>query len=233
MDDPNSMASTVSRLLNAALPHVPFDGWSAATLTAAAQDTGTAPALARALFPRGGLDLALAYHAAGDQQLRDALAAMDLKSLRFRDRIATAARLRLQHADRETVRRAAALFALPQNAAEGTRALWATADTIWTALGDTSTDLNWYTKRASLCAVHAATLLFWLGDDSPGQQATWAFLDRRIDQVMQFEKTKAGFRENPLGKALLAGPLKVLERVRAPNGHNHLPGKTDDLMGKL
>ena len=225
MDDPNSMASTASRLQQAALPHVPFDGWSAATLTAAARDTDTAPALARALFPRGGLDLALAYHAEGDQQLRDTLAAMDLKSLRFRDRIATAVRLRLQSADRDCIRRGAALFALPQHAAQGTRALWATADTIWTALGDTATDLSWYTKRASLSAVHAATLLFWLGDDSPGQQATWAFLDRRIDEVMRFEKTKAAFRENPLGKALLAGPLKVLERVHAPNGRSDLPGK--------
>lgn len=226
MDDPNSMESTVSRLVQAALPHVPFDGWSTAALTAAADDSQTPPALARALFPRGGLDLALAYHRAGDQQLRDALAAMDLKSLRFRDRITSAVRLRLQSADRECLRRSAALFALPQHLAEGSRAVWATADTIWTALGDTSTDLNWYTKRASLSAVYGTTLLYWLGDDTPAQQATWAFLDRRIENVMSFEKTKASFRENPLGKALLAGPLKVLERVHAPNGTHHLPGKT-------
>ncbi|MBC7479528.1 MAG: COQ9 family protein [Pseudorhodobacter sp.] len=226
MDDPNSMESTVSRLVQAALPHVPFDGWSTAALTAAADDSQTPPALARALFPRGGLDLALAYHRAGDQQLRDALAAMDLKSLRFRDRITSAVRLRLQSADRECLRRSTALFALPQHLAEGSRAVWATADTIWTALGDTSTDLNWYTKRASLSAVYGTTLLYWLGDDTPAQQATWAFLDRRIENVMSFEKTKASFRENPLGKALLAGPLKVLERVHAPNGTHHLPGKT-------
>ena len=100
-----------------------------------------------------------------------------------------------------------------------------TADTIWTALGDTSRDLNWYTKRASLSAVYAATLLFWLGDDTPGQKATWDFLDRRIENVMAFEKTKARFRENPVGKALLAGPLKVLERVHAPNRRDDLPGK--------
>lgn len=225
MDDPNSMESTAKRLVQSALPHVPFDGWSTATLTAAAHDSDTPPTLARALFPRGGLDLALAYHRAGDQQLRDALAAMDLKTLRFRDRITTAVRLRLQSADRDCLRRSAALFALPQHAAEGSRAIWATADTIWTALGDTSTDLNWYTKRATLSAVYGTTLLYWLGDDSPEQQATWAFLDRRIENVMSFEATKTGFRENALGKALLAGPLKVLERVHAPNGTHHLPGK--------
>lgn len=218
------MQDAKQRLLQAALPHVPFDGWSDTTLTAAITDSGTPPGLARALFPRGGVDLALAYHHQGDSALRDALAATDLAALRFRDRIATAVRLRLSNADRESVRRGAALFALPQHAGDGARAIWATADAIWTALGDTSTDLNWYTKRATLSAVYAATVLFWLGDDSPDHQATWDFLDRRIENVMGFEGAKARFRENPLGKALLSGPLKVLERVRAPQRPNNLPG---------
>ena len=225
MNDTDTMQTTKTRLLQAALAHVPFDGWSDATLAAAITDSQTAPALARALFPRGGIDLALAYHAAGDQQLRDTVAATDMAALRYRDRIATAIRLRLQLADRECVRRGAALFALPQNAAAGSRALWSTADTIWTALGDTSTDLNWYTKRVSVSGVYAATVLFWLGDDSADQHATWEFLDRRIENVMSFEKAKASFRENPLGKAFMAGPMKVLERIRAPKRADDLPGK--------
>ena len=73
-------------------------------------------------------------------------------------------------------------------------------------------------------AVYAATVLFWMGDETEGHAATWDFLDRRIQNVMQFEKTKADFRENPLGKALLAGPLKILERVHAPQRPD-LPGK--------
>ncbi|MBC7735671.1 MAG: COQ9 family protein [Candidatus Saccharibacteria bacterium] len=225
MDDKMTMETTKSRLLEAALPHVPFDGWSEATLAAAITDSQTAPALARALFPRGGLDLALAYHAAGDQQLRATIAATDMAALRFRDRFATAVRLRLQLADRECVRRGAALFPLPQNVAAGSRVMWATADTIWTALGDTSTDVNWYTKRVSASGVYAATVLFWLGDDSANQQATWEFLDRRVDNVMSIEATKARFRENRLGKALMAGPLKILERVHAPRKATDLPGK--------
>lgn len=225
MDTPNTMETAKSRLLQAALPHVPFDGWSEATLTAAINDSQTAPGLARALFPRGGLDLALAYHHLGDQQLRDTIAGTDLTSSRFRDRIATAVKLRLHNADRELIRRGSALFALPQNVAEGSRAIWGTADAIWTALGDTSTDLNWYTKRATLSAVYAATVLFWLGDDSPDHQATWDFLDRRIENVMRFEKAKATFRENPMGRALLNGPLKILERVHAPQRPENLPGK--------
>jgi ubiquinone biosynthesis protein COQ9 len=226
MDQENTMESTKWRLLQAALPHVPFDGWSEATLTAAAAESGVVPALAHALFPRGGLDLALEYHCQGDQAMRDALAANDLMSLRFRDRVALAVRLRLEHADRELVRRGSALLALPQHAAEGTRAIWGTADAIWTALGDTSTDINWYTKRVSLSAVYGATVLYWMGDDSDGHQATWDFLGRRIDNVMSFEKSKARFRENPLGRALLSGPLKVLERIHAPKPQPDLPGKT-------
>jgi ubiquinone biosynthesis protein COQ9 len=225
MEQENTMESAKWRLLQAALPHVPFDGWSDAALSAAAAESAITPSLARALFPRGGVDLALAYHQQGDALMRQALQATDLTALRFRDRVTTAVRLRLQFADRELVRRGAALFALPQYAADGTRALWGTADAIWSELGDTSTDINWYTKRASLSAVYGATVLFWMGDDSPDLAATHDFLDRRIENVMSFEVTKARFRESPLGKAFLAGPMKILERVHAPQRPQPTPGK--------
>lgn len=214
------------RVLDAALSHVPFDGWSERTLAAAITESGVAPALARSLFPRGGVDLALAYHQRGDQAMVAALAQRNLAALRFRDRIALAVRLRLEAADRELVRRGTTLFALPMHAADGARAIWQTADRIWTALGDSSQDLNWYTKRATLSAVYGATVLYWLGDDSPEAQDTWNFLDRRIDQVMQVEKLKAGFRENPFGKAWMAGPGKIFETIRAPRLPDDLPGRT-------
>ncbi len=216
---------TKDRILDAAVAHVPFDGWSETTFRAAAVDSGVADGVARALFPRGGVDLALAYHARGDAEMVARLAAMDLSALRFRDRIAKAVRTRLELADKELVRRGTTLFSLPQHAADGARAIWGTTDKIWTALGDTSTDLNWYTKRGTLTAVYGSTVLYWLGDGSLDHQASWDFLDRRIDQVMQFEKLKASLRENPLGKALLGGPLKILERVRAPKMPNDLPGR--------
>ncbi|MBS3979298.1 MAG: COQ9 family protein [Rhodobacteraceae bacterium] len=215
-----------ARVLDAALSHVPFDGWSERTLAAAITESGVAPALARSLFPRGGVDLALAYHQRGDQAMVAALAQRNLAALRFRDRIALAVRLRLEGADRELVRRGTTLFALPMHAADGARAIWQTADRIWTALGDSSQDLNWYTKRATLSAVYGATVLYWLGDDSPEAQDTWNFLDRRIDQVMQVEKLKAGFRENPFGKAWMAGPGKIFETIRAPRLPDDLPGRT-------
>lgn len=227
MEQENSMDTAKARVLDAALPHAAFDGWSETTLQAAIDDSQTPPALARALFPRGGIDLAVAYHQSGDRALREGLAAMDLSETRYTARVALAVKLRLQSADRELVRRGTTLFALPQHAAEGTRLIWATADTIWTALGDTSTDVNWYSKRATLSAVYGATVLFWLGDQSEDSAETWAFLDRRLANVMQFEKTKAALQNNPLAKTLMAGPLKLLKNLRAPNPSPDLPGRTD------
>jgi ubiquinone biosynthesis protein COQ9 len=226
MDTDDSMVAARDAVLDAALSHVPFDGWSEATFRAAVAQSGVASGLARALFPRGAVDLALAYHKRGDALMVARLKATDLGSMRYSDRVATAVRYRLEAAsDKEAVRRGTTLFALPQHAADGARAIWGTADAIWTALGDTSRDLNWYTKRATLSGVYASTVLYWLGDDSTGHHATWEFLDRRIADVMRIEKAKAAFRENPLGKALLAGPLKLMERVKAPTLPDDLPGR--------
>lgn len=224
MQSENSTERAKDLILDASLGHAPFDGWSALTFQAALADSGVAAGLGAALFPRGGIDLAVAYHLRGDAAMRETYDRIDKAGLRIRDRIALAVRLRLQVADKELVRRGSALFGLPNHALEGSRLIWGSADAIWAALGDSSRDLNWYTKRATLSAVYAATVLFWLGDTSEGDADTWAFLDRRIDNVMQIEKAKAGLRDNPLGKALLRGPLKILERVHAPEQRNDLPG---------
>lgn len=222
-----STPSTKDILLDAALMHVPFDGWSDAALAAALDDTGLDTTTAKAVFPRGAVDMALAYHARGDAQMLAALQAADLGDMRFRDRVAYAVRLRLEVVeDKELVRRGMTLFALPPYAADGVRALWQTADHIWQALGDTSQDVNWYTKRATLSAVYSATVLYWLGDTSDGDAATWAFLDRRIDNVMQIETLKAKARTNPAVSRLLQGPLGLLGRIRAPGQAGHaMPGR--------
>ena len=228
-DTASDPTATRDAVLAAALPHVPFDGWSDATLRAAAQDAGVPLALARALFPRGGVDLALAFHRAGDARMVQQIRTADLAALRFRDRIARAVRVRLELVeDRELVRRGATLFALPQHAADGARALWSTADAIWTALGDDRRDLSWWTKRATLSGVYGATVLYWLGDDSPGHAATWDFLDRRIDDVMRIEKAKAALRDNPLGKAMARMPFGK-GGLRMPA----MPAAPDDLPGRM
>lgn len=224
MNGQDGTEAALDRLVQAALDHVPFDGWSDVTLKAAAADSGLAPGLVAALVPRGAVDLAAAAHRQGDRRMAEALALRDLSGLRFRDRVALAVRLRLEAAGgRETVRRGATFFALPQHAAEGAALIWGTADAIWRALGDESRDLAWYTKRASLAAIYSATLMYWLGDDSPEAEDSWAFLDRRIANLMDFEKAKAGFRASALGR-VLTGPMKVLERVHAPEPAKDLPG---------
>ncbi|MBY5971340.1 COQ9 family protein [Ferrimonas balearica] len=221
--------TAADRLLEAALIHVPFDGWSTATLQAAAQDADISPELAKALFPRGAVDLALAYHRAGDAEMARLFAAEAAggahDELRYSEKVARAIRLRLEIADKELVRRGAALFALPQHTADGARAVWGSADAIWTALGDTSDDLNWYSKRATLSGVYSSVVLYWLGDDSLDHQATRDFLDRRIGDVMRFEKVKGRVMSSPLGRLIEKGPLGVLSRVKAPQGASDLPGQ--------
>lgn len=219
---------TIDSLLDAALTHVVFDGWSPATLSAAASDIGITDEQAKALVPRGATDLAIAFHRRGDREMRERLASADLSAMRFRDRVATALRFRIEAmGDREAVRRATALFALPVHAAEGVRLIWETADHVWIALGDSSEDLNWYTKRATLSAVWASTVLYWLGDDSPGHADTMAFVDRRIEDVMRVEKMKGQLRENPLTKPLVAMQDSIFRRIRMPDASRlgDLPGR--------
>ncbi|GFE64844.1 COQ9 family protein [Litoreibacter roseus] len=205
------------QLLDAALMHVPFDGWSESTFKAAIEDSDVETPLAHALFPRGAVDLAIAFHKRGDAEMVKRLKAENLMSLRFRDRIAAAVRFRIEAIEnKEAVRRGSSLFALPQYAGDGARLIWGTADLIWNTLGDTSEDYNWYTKRATLSGVYGSTILFWMGDDSEGSHETWAFLDRRIDNVMQFEKVKAQINDNPVASRLLAGPNWLLSKLKKP-----------------
>ena len=223
----DSQKSPEDRLLDAILMHVPFDGWSDAAFKAAVADTDIGMEAARALFPRGATDLAVAYHRRGDQAMVQRLMEEDLSELRFSERVATALWYRVEAMDdREAVRRASTLFSLPTNAPEGAKLVWETADHVWTALGDTSRDVNWYTKRATLSGVYAAVVLFWLGDDSDDQEATNRFIDRRIADVMRIEQAKSAVRSNPVLKPVM-GPLgKLGEMIKAPSRlpRTDLPG---------
>ncbi len=216
------------KLLDAAVAHVPFDGWSEATLAAAALECGVDIEVARGLFPDAGASLAAAWHRRGDALLARRMQDADLASLRYSQKVAELVWQRLQLAgDKEVVRAASALFALPANAAEGARLIWGTADCIWTLLGDKSRDYNWYTKRAILSGVYGASVLYWLGDSSEGDTRTRAFIDRRIADVMRFEKFKSGVRANPLLARLAALPEALLSGIRAPTA------RRDDLPGHV
>jgi ubiquinone biosynthesis protein COQ9 len=223
------MTETIrAQLLDAILPHVPFDGWSDVSFHAAIADLGMEKALADTICPRGAMDLAIAYHRRGDAAMVAAMKASNMAEMRFRDKVATALKLRVEAMDdREAVRRASALFALPHNAVEGAKLIWETADKVWTALGDTSNDVNWYTKRATLSGVWASTVLYWLGDDSPMAANTSDFIDRRIDNVMQIEKAKASFKKTPLAKPFMSLQDAIFSKVKAPDlsPRTDLPGR--------
>ena len=215
------LAQARAAVVEAALPHVAFDGWSNEVLEAAIAESGADHGLARLAFPRGAVDLALAFHRQIDARLEAELAASDLASMRIRDRITHCVRERIELVaqEREAVRRGATLFALPMHAADGAKAVWETSDLIWRLCGDNATDYNWYTKRAILSSVYGSTVLYWLGDQDPNFDATWAFLDRRIEDVMRFEKVKAQARENPLARAAFALPKALLSGLKAPTRH--------------
>ena len=197
------MTDDKERLIDAALNHVLFEGMGERAINEGAAEIGMNPALAQVDLPRGGADLAAAYHQRGDARLRAWLADNPPQG-RFRDRVAQAVMQRLSFSDREMARAGAAVLALPQHAALGAKLVWESADAVWDGLGDRSQDVNWYSKRATLSAVYGATVLYWLGDDSADVADTRAFLDRRLEGVMRFETLKGRVRALP-GMSALVG----------------------------
>jgi ubiquinone biosynthesis protein COQ9 len=186
------------KLLESALLHAAFDGWSRRTLLNAAKDAGVDPATARRLFPRGGDSLLEWLDDWADRQMLAATEGEDLTQLPVRRRIARLARARLealgQH--REALRRAAVAHLLPGNVLGSGRALWQTVDRMWQAAGlggDPAEGFGYYSRRATLAGVLTATFLYWLQDQSDGLADSWAFLDRRIDDVMRFGQASSRF----------------------------------------
>ena len=218
------MVDDKERLIDAALNHVVFDGMGDRAIAAGAQDIGMGRDLARVYLPRGGADLAAAYHRRGDAALREWLARTPPEG-RFRDRISQAVMQRLSLSNRELARAGATVLALPQNMGLGARLVWETVDAIWDGLGDRSQDVNWYSKRTTLSAVYGATVLYWLGDDSPDAGDTRAFLDRRIEGVMRFETAKARISKVPGVSALAQATTGWIRRPGARDpGSRRAPG---------
>ncbi|WP_421999742.1 COQ9 family protein [Reyranella sp.] len=193
-DDPDAPAR--DRLADATAAEAEFDGWNRAALAAAGRQLGLPAGEADRLFPGGPVQVLAFLSERSDQRTVDELARDGILNLPIRERIRRAVRLRLErHAGtREAVRRALAALALPFRAGLAAKLLYRTVDALWYAAGDSSADFNFYTKRATLAGVYSSTLLYWLNDRSPGAEATWAFLDRRIDDVMKVEKAKARVR---------------------------------------
>jgi ubiquinone biosynthesis protein COQ9 len=196
-DERKSDQSLKTAVLEAALPHAAFDGFTDRLLETAGKEAGLEKADLARLFPDGPLSLIAFYSEATDREMEEKLAAMDLPAMKIRLRITEAVKTRLAILKRhkEAARRAAALLSLPMHAGLAAKLMYRTVDAMWRAAGDTATDFNFYTKRGILAGVYGATLVRWFADASTDEAATNEFLAARIENVMQFEKFKAKARE--------------------------------------
>jgi ubiquinone biosynthesis protein COQ9 len=215
MDRPSPLDTIRRRLALATGENAVFDGWGAKAVEAAAIQAGVEPAQALLAMPKTSAALADLYIQGVDRALEERLPPETLATLKIRERIRRLVwtRLEIMGPAREAVRTALATFAMPQNLALAARIGWRSADHMWRLAGDTATDFNHYTKRATLGAVYGSTLLVWLDDGSEAWSETAAFLDRRIDDVMRFEKWKAGWRGSSERRLSLS---RFLGRLRYP-----------------
>ena len=191
-----------------------FDGWTDAALAQAAALTGVDAAVARLAFSGGPMDMICAWIDVTDAKMRAHFADGHLSKLKIRDRIRTLLLFRLDAVTgmEEALRRALAIQAMPQNLPRTLRTGWHSADLMWRLAGDTATDYNHYTKRALLTGIYTATLAVFVEDQSEDKAETRAFLDRRIENVMQFEKAKAQLLGNREGFDV----ARFLGRLRYP-----------------
>ncbi len=182
-----------SRILDAALSHVPFDGWTPATLALGARDAGFEAVAVQRVFPGGPVDAIRFWSERTDRQTVEASNQLGFAQRRVREKVRLLVRTRLELVapHKEAVRHALGVLAVPIHGALAARLLARTVDAIWYASGDTATDFNWYTKRGLLAGVYGATLLHWLEDRSPDHADTWGFLDRRLDEVLRFPRALA------------------------------------------
>lgn len=202
-----------ARILEVFPPHAVRLGWTEAAFEAAVAEAGLSAGEAALACPKGAFDLFDAFADRADQAMLAALDELDLAAMKIRQRVKAAVQVRLeaQAPYKDAARAMTRALARPTRAPEAARLLWRTADRIWRALGDTSTDENFYSKRGILSGVLASTYARWFSDDSADHEATWAFLDARIENVMQFEKFKA--RLKPLSEGVHSA-VGVAARLR-------------------
>ena len=215
VESPSPLEQLRRQLALAVGENAVFDGWTRAAVDSAAGQLGIDPVQARLAMPKTQAGLIDCYIQEVDRALEAWFTPERLQGLKIREKIRSLVwrRLEIMGPAREAVRRALAIVAMPQNLPLGLRVSWRSADLMWRIAGDTSTDFNHYTKRMTLGAVYATTLLAWLDDDSEGWQDTAAFLDRRIDDVMKFEKWKAEWRGSSERRLSVS---RFLGRLRYP-----------------
>lgn len=171
--------------LDALLPNVPFDGWTYRALRTGLSAIGAEPEDAPLLFPGGARDMIEAFCDLADRRMEQQAACEDLTALRTPARVRRIIAIRLEQnrGNKEAIRRALAVLAMPVNAAIAAACTARTVDAVWHAAGDQAADFSWYTKRLILTGVYTSTVLFWLRDASENDEATLGFLDRRLHNV--------------------------------------------------
>jgi ubiquinone biosynthesis protein COQ9 len=214
MESPSPLEQLRRRLALAVGENAVFDGWSRAAVDSAATQLGVDAVQARLAMPKSQAGMIDVYVQEVDRALEAWFTPERLAGLKIREKIRALVwrRLEIMGPAREAVRRALAILAMPQNLPFGLRTAWRTADVMWRIAGDTSTDFNHYTKRMTLGALYSSTLLAWLDDEREGWADTAAFLDRRIDDVMRFERFKAEWR----GSSDRLSLSRFLGRLRYP-----------------
>lgn len=200
-------------LLDAALNIAPFEGWNSNLMKEAASEAGLPKGADELYFPGGPLELIDYWNEICDQTVEKDLKKLDLTTMRIRDRVTAGVLSRLYAIGphEEAARRAIARTALPDGLSLSPKILWRAADTIWRGIGDTSTDFNFYTKRTTLSAVISTSLAAWLADQDPDKEKARAFLDARIENVMQFEKAKFQVKK---GLNNMPDPVEILGKLR-------------------
>jgi ubiquinone biosynthesis protein COQ9 len=173
--------------------HAAFDGWNERAVRAAAADLGVDGDIAALAFKGGAIDLVEHWIHSVDAEMVRRLPPEKLGAMKIRAKISAlvVTRLEIMAPNKESLRRAMAIMAMPGNIFRTTKIGWHSADQMWRMAGDSATDFNHYTKRMTLSAVYASTLAVFVNDESADFAQSRAFLDRRIENVMQFEKAKA------------------------------------------
>jgi len=205
-------------LLDAILTHVAFDGWTQTALLRAGEDLGLSASDVALIFPRGPEEAIQAFSRRADTQMLSALEELDLQEMRVHERVTAGVRARLEcvAGHREAVQRGLSFFAMPQNARLGLSCLYRTVDAIWYAAGDRSTDYNYYSKRLLLSGVYSSTVLYWLNDRSEDFAPTWAFLERRIGEVMKLTLCEKSRRSVSFGFSTICITIGAPQRCVTP-----------------
>ena len=215
MDSPTPLERLRRELALVVGENAVFDGWTHAAVDSAAKQLGIDPVQARLAMPKTQAGMIEVYISEVDSALEAYFTPKRLADMKIRDKIRALIwrRLEIMGPAREAVRRALAILAMPQNIPLALRLGWRTSDLMWRLAGDTSTDFNHYTKRMTLGAVYGSTLLVWIDDQSEGWIDTQEFLNRRIEDVMRFEKLKAEWRGSSDQRLSLS---RFLGRLRYP-----------------